>query len=179
MEENMKKITLIGLLLMSACGCTGMNNTEQGALTGAGIGGLLGALVGGRHARPAAAVGAVGGGLIGGTIGADKDRQEERRRADAIAVANAQAARQMNLDEIVQLSQRNTPDDIIIRQINSTGSVWPNLNTGDITYLQDQRVSPNVISYIQSRRYIYVQPRPVVYVAPPPPPVGGVVVIGR
>jgi hypothetical protein len=168
------RIWISGLMLLSTCGCTGMNNTQQGALTGAGIGGLFGALVGGRHALPAAAVGAVGGGLIGGAIGADKDRQDERRTAVAVATANQAARNQMSLTDIVQLAQRGTPDDIIIRQMDATGSVF-NLTIQDINYLQDQNVSSRVISAMQARRTrtVIVQPRQpdVIYVSPPPPPV--------
>ncbi len=168
------RIWISGLMVLSTCGCTGMNNTQQGALTGAGIGGLFGALVGGRHALPAAAVGAVGGGLIGGAIGADKDRQDERRTAVAVATANQAARNQMSLTDIVQLAQRSTPDDIIIRQMDATGSVF-NLTIQDINYLQDQNVSSRVISAMQARRTrtVIVQPRQpdVIYVSPPPPPV--------
>jgi hypothetical protein len=168
------RIWISGLMLLSTCGCTGLNNTEQGALTGAGIGGLFGALVGGRHALPAAAIGAVGGGLVGGAIGADKDRQDQRRTAVAVASANQAARNQMSLPDIVQLAQRGTPDDIIIRQMDTTGSVF-NLTIQDINYLQDQNVSSRVISAMQARRTrtVFVQPRQpdVIYVAPPPPPV--------
>ena len=169
------RIWIAGLMLLSTCGCTGMNNTQQGAVSGAGIGGLLGALVGGRHnALPAAAIGAVGGGIVGGAIGADKDREEERKTAVAIATANQAARNQMSLTDIVQLAQRGTPDDIIIRQMDATGSVF-NLTTQDISYLQDQNVSSRVISAMQARRTrtVIVQPRQpdVIYVSPPPPPV--------
>jgi Glycine zipper len=168
------RIWISGLMLLSTCGCTGLNNTEQGALTGAGIGGLFGALVGGRHALPAAAVGAVGGGLIGGAIGADKDRQDQRRTAVAVATANQAARNQMSLPDIVQLAQRGTPDDIIIRQMDATGSVF-SLTIQDINYLQDQNVSSRVISAMQARRTrtVIVQPRQpdVIYVSPPPPAV--------
>jgi hypothetical protein len=173
------KIWLSGLLMLSTCGCTGMNNTEQGAVTGGLLGGGLGLLLGGRHPLAATAIGAGAGTLVGGAIGSDKDRQDQRRTNAAIAAANAQAQRQMGLDEIVQLVQRGTPDDIIIQQISTTGSVF-SLTTADITYLQDQRVSSRVINYMQTARRYVVQPRPVViYERPYPPPEYGVGVVIR
>jgi hypothetical protein len=112
--------------------------------------------------------------LIGGAIGADKDRQDERRTAVAVATANQAARNQMSLTDIVQLAQRGTPDDIIIRQMDATGSVF-SLTIQDINYLQDQNVSSRVISAMQARRTrtVIVQPRQpdVIYVSPPPPPV--------
>lgn len=175
-----EKIWLSGMLLLSACGCTGMNNTQQGMGTGALIGGGLGLLAGGRHPLVATAIGATAGTVIGGAVGADRDRYEERKTAHAIAAANAQAQRQMGVNDIVQLSQSRTPDDIIIQQINSTGSVFT-LTTQDLTYLQDQGVSGRVISYMQQRRFVVVQPRPVVVYERPyyPPPGIGVGVIIR
>ena len=80
-------------------------------------------------------------------------------------------------------------DAVIIRQIDVTGSVF-NLRPEDIQYLHDQRVSDQVISVMQSRRYApgvvvgppgpYYAPPPgtVVVVDPGPPPVGVGVGVG-
>src|SRR5262249_13013291 len=106
-----KNIVLLGLLMLT--GCSGMNNTQSGALTGGGLGAIIGAIAGGpKHALAGAAIGAAGGGLLGAGLGNAEDNREKRRTDAAIAAANAQAARQMSLDEIVQLSQRGTPDSI-------------------------------------------------------------------
>ena len=89
----------------------------------------------------------------------------------------------MSLDEIVQLAQRNTPDDIIMQQISSTGSIFPSLTSADINYLREQRVSDRVVSFMQTRttRMVVVQPRPYYYreVPPPPPPFETRVIIAR
>lgn len=171
----MKKLCLAGLLLIS-CGCSSMNNTEKGMLGGAAAGTGAGALIG--RGNPAAmAVGAIAGTMIGGIAGSNQDAREDRKAAHAAAVnaAQAQAARQMSLGEIVELSQRPTPDHIIIQQIANTGSTFA-LTSADIGYLQDQRVSPSVISYMQQARRTVVVPsrtvvvREPVYVVPPPPP---------
>ncbi len=188
-----KNLWLPGLLLLLQCGCTGMNNTQQGAVSGGLLGAGAGALIGGatRHAGAGALIGGLAGSVVGSAIGNDRDRAEDRQHARAIAAANAAARNQMRLEDIVHMAQRRTPDDIIIRQIDQTNSIFA-LTTNEILYLQDNGVSSNVISFMQSRRNprvivaepapVYVQPRPVYVVepVPPPPPVGvGVVIGGR
>jgi hypothetical protein len=103
---------------------------------------------------------------VGGIAGANQDRREEHKAAVQAAV-NAQTARQMNINEIVQMAQSGQSDAVIMNQIASTGSVF-NLTSDDVNYLHQQRVSDQVITYMQQRRYVYVQP---VYPYPPPPPV--------
>jgi hypothetical protein len=159
------KIWLIALALLSPCGCA--NNTQTDALGGGILGAGLGALMAGpRHALAGAAIGGAVGAGTGALVGNSQDKVDQQRKDYAIAAANAQAQRQMSIDEIVQLSQRGTPDDIIIQQISSTGSRFA-LTSADINYLQDQRVSGRVINYMQvaRSRMVVVQP---VYVPPPP-----------
>lgn len=176
------KWIITALMLLPACGCTGMNNTQQGGLTGGLLGAGIGALAGGpRHAAAGALIGGGVGAIAGAGIGADRDRWEERKRdqaAHAVAVANAQAARQMSVAEIIQMSQQRTADDVIIRQIESTGSVFQ-LTSNDILNLQNHNVSSRVILAMQTprRATVVVPQRPVVvyeprpYYMPPPPPV--------
>lgn len=164
----MRKTWLSGLLMLSVCGCSSMSNSEKGLLGGAAVGTGAGALIG--RGNPAAMlVGGAVGAMVGGVAGSDQDRREDRK-AIQTAIANDRARNQMGINDIVQLAQRGTPDDIIIRQIDATGSVF-NLTADDLNYLQDQNVSRNVISAMQVRRTrtVVVQPRPdVIYVAPSP-----------
>jgi len=176
-----KKLLIIGLMLLPAGGCSSMNNTEKGLVGGGAVGAGIGALA--TRGNPAGAlVGGALGAIVGGAAGSDQDRREDRR-AYVNAVANAQAARQMSLNEIVQLTQQNTPDQIIINQIETTGSSFA-LRSEDITYLRQQGVSDRVVSVMQAHRYpraVVVQ-QPVVLVPqpPPPPPVSvGIGVHGR
>src|SRR5260370_35820433 len=94
------KILLIGLMLLPACGCTGMNNTQQGALTGGLLGGGIGLLAGGRHPLAATAIGAGAGTLIGGALGNSGDRRGDRPKAAALAAAKTQTPPQMNINEV-------------------------------------------------------------------------------
>ena len=153
------------VVLLAGCA----NNTETGALAGAGIGGLGGAILGSAVRAPVAgaAIGAAVGGLTGAAIGNDKDRQDAR-----IAAAQAQA-RALGLTDVAQMAQRNVPDDIIINQIRTSPTVFT-LSATDITWLRENRVSDAVIREMQltATRLPYYQPAPVVVVDPPPVGVG-------
>jgi hypothetical protein len=84
-----------------------------------------------------AAVGAAVGAFVG--------------RAAAPAPAGAAVRGQMTLTDVAQLSQAGTDPDIIIQQIEATGSLF-HLTTDDIVYLQDQGVDGRVIRVMQQRR---------------------------
>lgn len=183
----MKRCFLVGLMSFAACGCTGMNNTQQGALTGGVIGTGAGALVG--HATGNTGLGMLIGGLfgtgVGAAVGNEEDRREDRRAAREIAWANAKAARQIPLHEIVQMTQQKVADEVIINHIRTTGSNY-DLRTDDILFLRQQGVSDRVIAEMQVRRAphaVVVDPAPVyvrhprhvyIYEPPPPPPYVGV-----
>jgi hypothetical protein len=165
------KSWLISLSLLSTVGCSCMNNTEKGMLGGAALGTGAGALIG--RGNPAAMVlGGVAGTMVGGLAGNAQDHREDRK-AWAQASANAHAARQMSINEVVQLSQQRVPDQMIVNQMNTTGSTF-DLRGDDLTYLRQQGVSDHVITQMQIRRGgqpVVMHPAPrVVYVEPPPPP---------
>jgi hypothetical protein len=171
----MKKTILLAGLLLLTSGCSTMNNTQAGALGGSIFGGVLGTMVGIATGHPlaGAAIGAGSGGLIGGAIGNQEDREELRQ---ARATAHAVQHPPLSLEDIVRMSQNpQISDEVIIQQINVTGSVYQ-LSTGDIEFLKQNRVSDRVLLYMQSRRpgIVHVHPsRPVVLVEtmPPPPPI--------
>ena len=157
-----RTIVIVGLVCLSATGCQ-TPNQANGAIAGGTIGGLAGLGVGILTRNPAAglAIGAGSGALIGNAVGANKDAQQAK------AAAQYAAAHMMSINDVVSLSARRIPDQQIIQQILSTNT-WFNLTTSDLTYLNDNGVSPTVISVVQQRS----GPRPpVVYGPPPPPPV--------
>ena len=162
----MKKATiLIGGLLLASCGCSTMNNTERGAVSGGVLGGLAGTVIGGMSGHPGAgaAIGAGSGALLGGLVGNEEDRQD--RRAAAWAARNA-----LSVNDVVQMSQRRVSDDNIIASIYNSSTAF-NLSSQDIIYLHDQGVSDRVIAAMQAPRgYRVVRPSGVVIVDPPPPP---------
>jgi hypothetical protein len=171
-----KKWWTCGLLLL-ACGCSNMNNTEAGALGGGLIGGALGTVVGAACHNPLA--GAAIGGAVGAGTGALAGHSEDRREARAAANAQAYAAAHppLSLSDIASMSQNHISNGVIINQIRTTNSTY-NLTAEQITWLKSQGVSDSVIYKMQSRQGVYVAPAPVYVVEPPPPAVGVGVGIG-
>ncbi len=166
-----------GLLLVGLAGCSGMNHTEKGALTGGAIGGALGAGIGSLARAPGtgAAIGAGLGALAGASVGNDTDRAERRQERINQALRNPP----LSVQDVAQLAQQRMPDDIIIRQIVTTGSAY-NLSTNDLNYLYQAGVSTRVIQVMQERRVPGVGPgvvavpaaavQPVYVIQEPPPP---------
>jgi hypothetical protein len=165
-------------------GCQNMSNTDAGILGGAGVGAVLGTIIGGatRHPGAGAAIGAVTGAVAGGGAGALADRAEARAEArNQAAIAAANQRPPLSLEEIQQMSARGISDDVIIGQIRTSGSVY-NLTADQVTWLHDYGVHDGVIREMQATawrtpRRIYtaapvVQPVYVVEPMPPPPPVG-------
>ena len=164
----MKKSTaLIGGLLLASCGCSTMNNTERGAVTGGVLGGLAGTVIGGISGHPGAgaAIGAAAGAGVGALAGNEEDRQE--RRVNAAIARSA-----ITVHDVVQMSQRQIGDELIVNQIYNSSTAF-NLSSNDVIYLREQGVSERVIGAMQAHRgYRVVRPSGVVYVDPPPVAVG-------
>jgi len=81
MQRNFASTVLISIVLAGCAGEGGFSNrpltdTETGALIGAGIGGVLGAVAYKRDRTDGALIGVVGGGLAGGAVGAYMDSQK-------------------------------------------------------------------------------------------------------
>lgn len=75
-----KKLTVALVALgLGTTGCASMNNTERGAVVGAGAGGAIGAVIGKQTGSTArgAIIGAVLGGAAGAVIGRRMDRQAQ------------------------------------------------------------------------------------------------------
>jgi uncharacterized protein YcfJ len=162
-----------GLVVLGLAGCSGMNNTEAGALgggaIGAGTGALLGSLTG--HAGAGAAIGAGVGAITGGLVGNSQDKAEARHK-EAVAEWAAQHPA-LQLNDVVAMAQSHVSDDLIIHQMQVSRSYY-NLRPEDITYLKSQGVSDRVVYEMQSRRggggATVVQLRQPVYVVEPAPP---------
>lgn len=80
MKRTLTIVALMGAVALAGCISNNphANHTEEGVVSGAVIGGALGALTHtrGNGALPNAAIGAVAGAIIGGTMGAEADRRE-------------------------------------------------------------------------------------------------------
>lgn len=166
-------LAIAGVPLFFSVGCSGLSNTDNGALAGGGIGAVTGALVGGAtgHAGAGALIGGGVGAVTGALIGHSEDKAEER------AAAAAQA-RAVTLQQVAQMTQERISDAVIIGQIRASGSVY-SLSSNDIVWLKSQGVSDQVIGEMQATSWRY--PR-AVYSPDPMPPVAvgvGVGVRGR
>ena len=164
---------LAPLLLVVGC----QTNAGTGALAGGGIGALAGGVIGAAtgHAGAGALIGGAAGATLGGVAGASEDHRERQ-----IVRANAER-RAVGLQDVVSLTKSGTSDQIIINQINTSGSIY-RLSGAEIQWLHDSGVHDCVIETMQATAsrppLVYDRPE-VVYVAPPPPPVGfGVVIRG-
>ena len=149
-----RKILLVGLACLTVAGCQTQNQTN-GAIGGGIIGGIIGTGVGIATHNPAAgmAIGAGTARLVGTAVW-----RPTRIFATKDAKAYAAAHPPLSLAEIVSMSAQRIPDDQIIRQIVNSSSFYV-LTSADLTYLNNEHVSPAVIAAIQQRG----GPRPVVY----------------
>jgi hypothetical protein len=188
-RTDMKGKTVVCGLLLAACGCDSMNNTEKGMVGGGLIGTGFGAIVGSmfHKAGLGAVVGAVAGTTAGGLAGASQDHREDQAKARALenarAIANQPPA--VSVQDVVRMTLEHQPTDIILRQIETTGSYY-HLSVDDISYMTQNGVNSQVIGFMQGRQrpvavsvvqpvtqrvYIYEPP-------PPPPPIGFGVAVG-
>jgi hypothetical protein len=156
-------------------GCA--TQTETGAALGGLLGAGAGAALGGKHhAGEGALIGAGVGALTGGLIGANED-EKERKRREQMAAMDAQR-RFIPIADIVNMSRAGVPDQTIMTQIRTSGSMYQ-LSAEDTIALRQQGVSDPVINYMLETarrpvviaRPVYVEPAPVV-VEPAPPVVG-------
>ena len=171
----MKRYLVLALMLATSVGCSGMNNTESGALTGGLLGGAFGALFGAAFHAPVAgaAIGAAAGAGVGALAGNAEDKRDNQVKA---AVAQQQA-QMMTLADVVNMTQQHVPDATIINQINATYSNF-SLSANDIVFLRQQGVSDAVITVMQMNRAVpvgYVYPRRATTI-PDPAPAGVVIV---
>lgn len=190
-------LTLMATVIAAGSGCATTNNTERGAFAGGVVGTAAGAGIGALTGRPllGAAAGAATGTAAGALIGNETDKQERREKdaAQAIQLAEAQAAQQrIGIADVIGLSQAGQSDTIIINQIRRTRSTFQ-LTVTDLDMLKKSGVSDRVIAEMQASPpaaapgrvvvreqpgtviyesgppAVYVRPSPVVVVGPPRP----------
>jgi len=138
--RNSLVLSLVVLTLITA-GCeTAGENTKKGAglgaLAGAAAGGIIGHQDG--HGWEGALIGAAAGGTMGGLIGNQIDKKEIAGNANYIS-----------LPGIVEMAKNNTPDNIIIGEIDRTKSKYK-LNIETINWLKNSGVSDRVIDHMMS-----------------------------
>ena len=131
--------------LMMGCalivmGCESMNNTEKGAgigaLTGAGIGGIVGHQ--GGHGWEGALIGGAAGAVAGGLFGNQMDQHQQQINAQHITIV-----------QVAQMGKEGVPSNAIIDELRRTRSVY-NLDSETIAYLKNNGIKDDVIDYMIS-----------------------------
>ncbi|WP_197529174.1 YMGG-like glycine zipper-containing protein [Aeoliella mucimassa] len=161
------------------------NDTREGTITGAGIGAIAGALIGGKkNAEGGALIGAGLGALTGHTLGKardDADMQQVAVGTSMAANANAQvAARAVSNYDLIQMSQAGLSDDLIISTIQTRGGRF-DMSPNSLISLKQAGVSDRVVMEAQRAASVTmatpinpapptvrVVPAPTVYVRPAP-----------
>ena len=157
------RFAILSLLILSLCACSGGPRAQQGtaigALTGAGIGAIVGQKNG--EGSEGAIIGALAGATVGNAIGDSEDRMIESNRAfvkSQMAPANA-----VTQAQVLQMVHSGMEEDVIERQIQINGVAFTP-TTNDLINLRNQGVSSNVIMAIQnaSKAPVTVRSNPVV-----------------
>lgn len=170
MIRAMSGLVIAGLLLAAATGCHSPYYADQGALAG-GLGGAgLGALIGSTsgHTGAGAAIGAAAGALTGGAVGGALDNIDAKNRAQ-IAAATGHPPTAVSMNDVIAMTRSGIDEQIIVNQLASSGLQRP-LQANDVIYLQQNGVSPHVISIMQQTRVAYVGAPPGAVVVPAGPP---------
>jgi uncharacterized protein YcfJ len=142
---------MVMVCALAVCLGSGCQNRQTKAVEGVVIGGLIGAAGGGiighqsGHGGEGAGIGAAVGAITGAVVGA----QMEKQPAQAAESSQAVNPNQMSLQQIADLTKQGVNESVIIDRIRLSNSKF-SLSAGDIQYLKDQGVSPNVISAMQS-----------------------------
>jgi uncharacterized protein YcfJ len=159
-EEAMKKITVVFLSAAMVFSIIGCQNSPNRAGEGAVIGGLVGAGAGmiignqGRDRGKGRGEGALIGGALGALGGALVGSQIQKQPAQQQSVQSQQQAQaalnpnQMSLQQIVDLTQQDIHEDVIIDRIRLSNSKF-SLTPEDVTYLQQNKVNEKVIKVMQ------------------------------
>lgn len=146
----MKRSIIFVVFLVVAVACLGCESMGANTKKGAGMGGLLGSVVGGvvghqtghgvEGALIGGAVGAIGGGAIGSGI------DDEQNKA-AQTTSSSSDSTHLSMVKIIEMSSKGIPDNIIIDQIQATGSTY-DIDGDTVQYLKDNGVSDKVIGYM-------------------------------
>ena len=161
------------LMALGLLGCQNPSHTEQGAVVGGAVGAGTGAIIG--HAMgntgAGALIGAGAGALAGAAIGHSADQDEARRRALIEARIGHPVPGAVTVPDVVAMTRAGVGEELIVNHIRAHGVAAP-LQTPDLIYLQQNGISPRVVSTLQTTPVAVIQPPPqaVVYPDGPPPP---------
>ena len=143
------KNLMICVLLGGIAGCSSKAGTGAiiGSLGGAAVGGLIGSKDG--NAGKGAAIGAGVGALGGAAIGHDQDKKDERKRDEVPAPTQPPVSTRVTRSDVIEWSQTNITDDVIIDRIQRSGSTF-SFSDADVKQLREARVSERVITAMKA-----------------------------
>lgn len=152
------------------------DDTREGTITGAGLGAITGALVGGKkNWEGGALIGAGVGALTGRALGSARDNADAQQVAIGSSIANranAQAAATAVTNyDLVQMSNAGLSDDLIISTVRSRGGRF-DMSPGGLISLKQAGVSDRVVLAAQQAAStsgpMPINPPPAIHVAQPP-----------
>jgi hypothetical protein len=162
---------LILIAAAASIGCHSPYYADQGALAGglggAGLGAIIGSATG--HAGAGAAIGAAAGALTGGAVGGALDDIDAKNRAQ-IAAATRHPPSAVSVNDVIAMSRSGVDEQLIVNQLASNGLQRP-VQANDVIYMQQNGVSPHVISVAQQTRVAAPGPPGAVVVPAGPPAV--------
>lgn len=140
----MKNITIY-LLAFALISCESKAGT--GAVAGGGVGVAAGALITGSPtgALIGGAIGATSGALIGAAL--DSSDRSAMERQNPRTLRKLDDREQLSIADIKEMTKAGLSDNVIISQIDATGSHFY-LSTADIIDLKQSGVSQRVIDYM-------------------------------
>lgn len=140
---TIKFITIGTFMLLVGC----ESKAGTGALAGAGLGALSGGLIAGNATGVlvGGAIGAAAGGLIGAAL--DEQDRKIMEQHSPQTLQRIDSREQLTIYDVEALSKNGISDDVIIGQIQNTGSVFY-LTTDQIIELKQAGVSEKVIEYM-------------------------------
>ena len=151
MEEGMKRYSYLALCTltgMSLVGCMTPQGhpdyTASGALAGAAAGAIIGNS--GHPRGPAGLAGAAMGAVVGGIIGSGMDDAQaaQLRAQSPQTMRRLEERRPLTPDDIISLVQAGVGDDLIIKQIGNSRTIF-HLKSAEIIELKQAGVSEAVI----------------------------------
>ena len=163
------KLAFCCTTLFSLLGVGCQTQAQNGALVGAGAGGILGAIVGHQlhNTAAGAAIGAGAGALTGAAVGNKMDENDAKNRAlIEQRLGHPIGAGGVGVEDVVAMTRAGVPEDVIMSHINANGIQRP-LQTQDVIYLSQSGVSPRVVQMMQNP----IRPPQTVVVQQAPPPV--------
>ena len=142
-------VLLVVVFVSSGCESMGPDakkGTGIGAVAGSVLGGVVGYQTG--HGVEGALIGGALGAGTGALIGSGMDDAKSKQQTAQVASATST---QLTILKVVDMVKQGTPDDVIIDEIQKTGSAFA-IDAQTVQYLKDNKVSDKVIGYMMTTK---------------------------